>query len=133
MWTFRLLSKNHGKHGNAHSGDTEIVNLQSQLCQLRTTAAFFAILCDEEGRKAGVTETRRKCFATYEKTMATSSITANIEIKDPAAARAFVDALLSTEPWPQPKPTVCASYFASDDEAHSFFRRSPYAQKVGVR
>ena len=46
--------------------------------------------------------------------MATSSITANIEIKDPAAARAFVEALLSTEPWPQPKPTVCASYFASD-------------------
>lgn len=65
--------------------------------------------------------------------MATSSITANIEIKDPAAARAFVDALLSTEPWPQPKPTVCANYFASDEEAHSFFRRSPYAQKVGVR
>lgn len=72
-------------------------------------------------------------FAILLTVMATSSITANIEIKDPAAARAFVDALLSTEPWPQPKPTVCASYFASDEEAHSFFRRSPYAQKVGVR
>ena len=72
-------------------------------------------------------------FAILLVAMATSSITANIEIKDPAAARAFVDALLSTEPWPQPKPTVYANYFASDEEAHSFFRRSPYAQKVGVR
>ena len=65
--------------------------------------------------------------------MATSSITANIEIKDPVAARAFVDALLSTEPWPQPEPTVRAAYFANDAEAHSFFRRSPYAQKAGAR
>ena len=74
---------------------------------------------------------RRICYTTT--VMATSSITANIEIKDPAAARAFVDVFLSTEPWPQPKPTACASYFATDEEAHSFFRRSPYAQKAGVR
>lgn len=39
--------------------------------------------------------------------MATSSITANFEIKAPAAVRAFVDAFLSSEePWPQPQPTT---------------------------
>ena len=65
--------------------------------------------------------------------MATSSITANFEIKDPTAVRAFVDAFLSPEPWPQPQPTVRADHFASDDDAHRFFLRSPYAQMAGVR
>ena len=64
--------------------------------------------------------------------MATSSITANFEIKDPTAVRAFVDAFLSTEPWPQPSPTVHAEHFDSDDDAHRFFQRSPYAQTAGV-
>ena len=60
--------------------------------------------------------------------MATSSITPNFEIKDPSVVRAIVDAFLSSEPWPQPQPTVRADRFASDDDAHRFFRRSPYAQ-----
>lgn len=65
--------------------------------------------------------------------MATSSITANFEIKDPAAVRAFVDAFLSSEePWPQPQPTVSANHFATDEDAHRFFSHSPYAQPVGV-
>lgn len=64
--------------------------------------------------------------------MATSSITANFEIKDPTAVRSFVDALLSTESWPQPSPTVRAEHFESDEDAHRFFRRGPYAQAAGV-
>ena len=60
--------------------------------------------------------------------MPTSSITANFELKDPAAVRAFVDAFLSTDHWPQ--PSVEAVHFSSDEEAHSFFRRSPYARRV---
>ena len=62
--------------------------------------------------------------------MATSSITANFELKDPTAVRAFVDAFLSTDHWPQPQPSVKAVPFSSDEEAHSFFRRSPYARRA---
>jgi len=64
--------------------------------------------------------------------MATSGVTANFEIKDPAAVRAFVDAFLSTEPWPQPSPTVRAEHFDPDDDAHRFFQCSPYVQTAGV-
>lgn len=65
--------------------------------------------------------------------MATSSITANFEIKNPTAVRAFVDAFLSSEePWPQPQTAVSADHFATDEDAHRFFMRTPYAQPVGV-
>ena len=60
--------------------------------------------------------------------MATSSIFANFEIKDPKAVRVFVDALCSDKPWPQPRPTVHADHLSSPDEIREFF-----ATRRGVR
>ena len=42
--------------------------------------------------------------------MATSSIFANFELKDPKTVGVFVDALCSDDPWPQPKATVEAEH-----------------------
>ena len=53
--------------------------------------------------------------------MATSSIFAKIELKDPERVRAFVDALCSDKPWPQPRPTVHADHLSSPDEIREFF------------
>ena len=63
------------------------------------------------------------------KRMATSSIFAKIELKDPERVRAFVDALCSDKPWPQPRPTVHAVHMTSD-EWKDFFARGPYGKKV---
>ena len=60
--------------------------------------------------------------------MATSSIFAKIELKDPERVRAFVDALCSDKPWPQPRPTVHADHLSSPDEIREFF-----ATRRGVR
>ena len=60
--------------------------------------------------------------------MATSSIFAKIELKDQERVRAFVDALCSDKPWPQPRPTVHADHLSSPDEIREFF-----ATRRGVR
>ena len=54
--------------------------------------------------------------------MATSSIFANFEIKDPKAIRVFVDALCSDKPWPQPHPKVNAHFLTDPKSIGSFFR-----------
>ena len=63
--------------------------------------------------------------------MATSSIFAKIELKDPERVRAFVDALCSDKPWPQPRPTVHAVHMTSD-EWKDFFARGPYGKKAAL-
>ena len=60
--------------------------------------------------------------------MATSSIFAKIELKDPERVRAFVDALCTDKPWPQPRPTVHADHLSAPDEIRDFF-----ATRRGVR
>ena len=60
--------------------------------------------------------------------MATSSIFAKIELKDPERVRAFVDALCTDKPWPQPRPTVHADHLSTPDEIRDFF-----ATRRGVR
>ena len=60
--------------------------------------------------------------------MATSSIFAKIELKDPERVRAFVDALCTDKPWPQPRPTVHADHLSTPDEIREFF-----ATRRGVR
>ena len=60
--------------------------------------------------------------------MATSSIFAKIELKDPERVRAFVDALCSDDPWPQPRSSVHADHLSSPDEIREFF-----ATRRGVR
>ena len=57
--------------------------------------------------------------------MATSSIFAKIELKDPERVRAFVDALCTDKPWPQPLPTVYVVRM-TPDESRDFFARGPY-------
>ncbi len=61
-----------------------------------------------------------------EKKMATSSIFANIELKDPDRVRAFVDALCSDKPWPQPNTKVEETQRSYDDFC-KFLDDSPYA------
>ena len=61
--------------------------------------------------------------------MATSSIFANIELKDPERIRAFVDALCSDDPWPQPKATAHAVEL-TEEEWKALFARSPYGKKA---
>ena len=64
--------------------------------------------------------------------MATSSIFANFEIKDPKAVRVFVDALCSDKPWPQPRLKVRAKHLSSQEEIRRFFakRRSVVSATV---
>ena len=61
--------------------------------------------------------------------MATSSIFANIELKDPERVRAFVDALCSDDPWPQPKAKV-KEKILSAEEWRALFARGPYGKKT---
>ena len=53
--------------------------------------------------------------------MATSSIFADFEIKDPKAVRVFVDALCSDKPWPQPKVEVSGHFSRNPAEIRAFF------------
>ena len=62
--------------------------------------------------------------------MATSSIFANFEIKDPKAVRVFVDALCSDKPWPQPKVVVRETQ-RTEDNFRRFLERGPYAVANG--
>ena len=62
--------------------------------------------------------------------MATSSIFANFEIKDPKAVRVFVDALCSDKPWPQPK-VVARETQRTEDNFRRFLERGPYAVANG--
>ena len=55
--------------------------------------------------------------------MATSSIFAHFEIKDPKAVKVFVDALCSDKPWPQPKVKVRAKHLTSPAEIRRFFEK----------
>ena len=59
--------------------------------------------------------------------MATSSIFANIELKDPERVRAFVDALCSDDHWPRPRINVEETYRSYDDLC-KFLDDSPYAR-----
>lgn len=59
--------------------------------------------------------------------MATSSIFAKIELKDPERISAFVDALCSDKPWPQPRVDVHADHLSSPEEIRDFF-----AKKRGI-
>lgn len=65
--------------------------------------------------------------------MATSSITANIELKDPKAVRAFVDALCSDEHWPQPEVKVSACHLDDPREIREFFATKRNLQFSGGR
>ena len=65
--------------------------------------------------------------------MATSSIFANFEIKDPKAIRVFVDALCSDEPWPQPKVKVKAKRLSSPSEIRRFFSKRENAQATSAK
>ena len=58
--------------------------------------------------------------------MATSSIFANIELKDSERVRAFVDALCSDKPWPHPNIKVEESQRSYEDFC-KFLDDSPYA------
>ena len=60
--------------------------------------------------------------------MATSSIFANFELKDPKTVDVFVDALCSDDPWPQPKATVVAEHITDPKDIRAFFARGPYAK-----
>lgn len=55
--------------------------------------------------------------------MATSSIFADFEIKDPKAVRVFVDALCSDKPWPQPKVKVTGHFSRDPSEIRAFFEK----------
>ena len=59
--------------------------------------------------------------------MATSSIFANIELKDSERVRAFVDALCSDKPWPHPNIKVEESKRSYEDFC-KFLDDSPYAK-----
>ena len=65
--------------------------------------------------------------------MATSSIFANIELKDPEGVRAFVDALCSDKPWPQPGPIVHADHLSSPEEIRRFFERRRPARQTNAK
>ena len=61
--------------------------------------------------------------------MATSSIFAKIELKDPVKIRDFVDALCSDKPWPQPKRKA-HSVKMTDDDFGAFLDKGPYATRA---
>ncbi len=65
--------------------------------------------------------------------MATSSILANIELKDPKGVRAFVDALCSDEHWPQPEPKVHAQHLIDPKEIRDFFALKRNLHFAGAR
>ena len=64
--------------------------------------------------------------------MATSSIFANIELKDPKRVSAFVDALCSDRHWPQPLSKV-EERPLTPGEWKDLFARSPYGKKHHAR
>lgn len=64
--------------------------------------------------------------------MATSSIFANIELKDKKRVSAFVDALCSEGHWPQPRSKVKEKTL-TDNEWNDLFARSPYGKKTHTR
>ena len=61
--------------------------------------------------------------------MATSSIFAKIELRDPDKVRSFVDALCSEKPWPQPRRKL-HSVKMTDDDFAAFLDKGPYADET---
>lgn len=68
-----------------------------------------------------------------EHVMATSSIFADFEIKDPKAVRVFVDALCSDKSWPQPKVKVNARHLSSPAEIRKFFAKRKSARATAAK
>ena len=63
--------------------------------------------------------------------MATSSITANFEITDPKAARAFVDGLWKAYRMKPPRPpSMQVTRLTSRDEIRAFFRGKSARRRV---
>ena len=78
----------------------------------------------------------QRCYVPNRKeehVMATSSIFANFEIKDPKSVRVFVDALCSDKPWPQPKVKVNARHLSSPAEIRKFFAKRNNARATAAK